>query len=582
MSLEVRTATATSADEGTPLHRFVRAHFKTVAGTRSQCHAAFKAGRVRVNETVVAEGHRMVEGETVSLATDSQHSSSHSPSLARTLAGVHLVCGETWIGAGFAVVRKDAGVSMDVRSSAFVDAVKVRLGNVRDEVRVLPVLDKAVSGLVVAFRNQPILALSLESIECTYRCIVIGKVGAEEGLEAGDEFARDLDVRGSPCSTRFRIVSYTHTRNAPDGFITTLDATPVAGFKEKQVLSHLYYSDFPVIGNSRLTKQHRTCRDKGIFLSLILVAFNHPTKGVLETFSIPEPTKFEALRLKEAKFFDRKMDELEQAVKDKQIGDNDDADQEADDERTSSSATPVATQHFKNAAYIRGTQSFRNLTFKVSPAVMIPRPSSSILVDEALTAYLCSHPTATACTVLDLGTGSGSLLIATLHALPAHTARKGIALDVSVEALSVAQENLEAHAFASLARTHHGTFSALREALEEEVLVHIVLCNPPYLSPRIRRVTSIDASLLREEPVQALFANGETGLEAYAEVAKGLNAVRKDVFAIGCVFVVEIGHGMASRVRKVLEDGFEGCGWEFLKMGRDIRMLERCLVYQMK
>lgn len=85
-------------------------------------------------------------------------------------------------------------------------------------------------------------------------------------------------------------------------------------------------------------------------------------------------------------------------------------------------------------AYITGSKEFMGLNFAVSPAVLIPRPDTEILVEEAI-ARLAAN---TQPVVADLGTGSGAIIVSVLAKLPAG---KGVAVDISAEALAVAREN---------------------------------------------------------------------------------------------------------------------------------------------
>ncbi|KAI8838774.1 S-adenosyl-L-methionine-dependent methyltransferase [Chytriomyces cf. hyalinus JEL632] len=595
--------TVSAEDAATPLHKFVRRHFSVLVPSRSQTHVAFKAGQILVNGAPAAEGLRLRAGDVVSIARTAAHVA-HARSNNVGVRAVHC-------DARVVVVWKSAGVSMDPRSAIFSDAVRDR-ANLAPGSELYPLLelDKAVSGLVVLSTHNPSsIPSTVNSLESTYRCIVHGRVGSAEGLIEGSEYAVEFPIRGTLCSTLFRIVSFTSTRNSPDGWLTTLDATPVGGFVHKQVMTHLYSSDHPVIGNSRMTKQHRTCRDKGIFCSLIKLSFNHPDTGETLSFIESEPSKFEALRLKEAKFSERKLAEIEEATQslttkrfksnefpETEAAGTNNADDDEDDDTPGQSG-------FKNAAYIRGSQEFRGLLFKVSPAVMIPRASSGILVESAVFALLEKYSgLQKAITILDMGTGSGSLLISTVVHLEAsllkngmtQTDLSGIALDASSEALAVTRENLDAHGLSSRVKIHFGTFGSVSNVFSNATAskpVQIILCNPPYLSPRIKKVTSIDASLLNEEPAVALFS-GDTGLEAYQEIMGGIRLADGQFgykgFSKHCVLVLEIGHGCSERVKKIFVDGIcsveleqeSGRRWEFVELKRDHRKLERCLIFR--
>ncbi|KAJ3061045.1 hypothetical protein HDU98_003029 [Podochytrium sp. JEL0797] len=589
------TASVSPAEANTPLHQFIRTHasLRTLVPSRSQAHAAFKLKQVSVNGKIAPEGLRLQPGDIVcvdrtALAKDKQD-------------GVRRIhCAPTW-----AVCFKASGVSMDARSPAFVTAVQAEL-DIDQAVKVVPavVVDKNVSGLVVLnlLRDQGAVAnLAPENVECVYRCIVMGKVGHSTGLREGNEFVIESTLQNTTCRTKICIVSFTGSRNSPDGFLTTLEATPIAGFIPKQVLAHLHFNETPVIGNSRLTISHRTCRDKGIFLSLISVSFPDPSSSdhLTVLFTHPEPTKFEALRAKEFKFYDRKRTEIEQALGEAQDDSNDEsiaAETTTLPPRLDSTTTPLTTQ-FKNPAYILGHTTFHSLPILVSPSVMIPRQSSTILVDTVTHLYLTSTPSPLPAHihVLDMGTGSGSLLLATVKQLSAdprcaHVRVSGTGMDLSANALEVARRNIAALGVGERVGVRQGRFGdvvSLFSGEEEGVVgpVQIVLCNPPYLTPRTKPIQNIDMALLDEEPRVALYGDGKGGVEAYREIGEGVVRADGEVgergFARGCVMVVEIGHGMGERVGKVLEEvGMVGAGklWELVGVERDARRLERCIL----
>jgi release factor glutamine methyltransferase len=105
-------------------------------------------------------------------------------------------------------------------------------------------------------------------------------------------------------------------------------------------------------------------------------------------------------------------------------------------------------------AYITGVREFFSLEFKVTPAVLIPRPETELLVEIALE---CVSPDS-ACRVLDLGTGSGCVAIAIARHRPrAHV----VAVDRSAAALAVARDNAALHAVTNLELLESDWFAAL-------------------------------------------------------------------------------------------------------------------------
>ncbi len=204
-------------------------------------------------------------------------------------------------------------------------------------------------------------------------------------------------------------------------------------------------------------------------------------------------------------------------------------------------------------AYITGVREFWSLPLRVTPDVLIPRPDSETLVEAAL----ACGPRAR---VLDLGTGSGALLLAVLSEWPEAT---GLGVDASAGALAVARGNADALGLGEQADFQLGDWGA---GLEEQF--GLVLCNPPYveagavLSPDVRDF----------EPAQALFA-GLDGLDDYRRIMPQLPGLLAD----DGVAVLEIGWTQAAAVL-ALAQAVGMCG----DVRRDLAGRDRALVLRMK
>jgi release factor glutamine methyltransferase len=181
-------------------------------------------------------------------------------------------------------------------------------------------------------------------------------------------------------------------------------------------------------------------------------------------------------------------------------------------------------------AYILGRQEFFGLDLAVSPAVLIPRGDSEVLVEAALAA----KPDARS--VLDCGTGSGALLLAVLANLPA---ARGVGIDRSAEALAVAAANAAALGLADRARMMPADWDRAGWADALDGPFDLILANPPYVEDAAELAPSVRA----HEPAGALFA-GEEGLDAYRCLLPQLPAL----LAPGGVALVEIGHAQAEPV----------------------------------
>lgn len=181
-------------------------------------------------------------------------------------------------------------------------------------------------------------------------------------------------------------------------------------------------------------------------------------------------------------------------------------------------------------AYILGEQEFRGLSFKVTPDVLIPRGDSEVLVDAALAA----RPQAQR--VLDCGTGSGALLLAFLHELPAAT---GVGIDRSPGALAVASENAERLGLAARARFVLADWNRPGWSDELGGPFDLILANPPY----VEADAQLGPSVREHEPAGALFA-GVDGLDAYRALIPQLPQLLTDCGSA----VIEIGYTQADPV----------------------------------
>jgi release factor glutamine methyltransferase len=182
-------------------------------------------------------------------------------------------------------------------------------------------------------------------------------------------------------------------------------------------------------------------------------------------------------------------------------------------------------------AYITGTREFYGLEFKVTPAVLIPRPETELLVEWALE---CAAPDAR---VLDLGTGSGCLAISIAHARPR---ARVTAVDRSAPALAVAQANARRHNTANTVFLASDWFSALAAQRFD-----CIVANPPYVADGDAHLAQGD---LRFEPAGALAA-GADGLDAIRRIVA---AAPQYLQARGWL-AIEHGYDQAARCRQLLQ-----------------------------
>ena len=189
-------------------------------------------------------------------------------------------------------------------------------------------------------------------------------------------------------------------------------------------------------------------------------------------------------------------------------------------------------------AYITGTRAFWTIELAVGPGVLVPRADSETLIEAAVDHFAERPPV----TILDLGTGPGTLLLAALDQWPEAT---GIGVDRSGRALAMARANADRLGIGGRARFAEGDWAAGVDARFD-----LVLANPPYIGtgePLPREVRD-------HEPGEALFA-GADGLDAYRAFIPDLPRL----IAPGGVAILEIGRTQAQAVGALVAAA--GLGW---------------------
>ena len=188
--------------------------------------------------------------------------------------------------------------------------------------------------------------------------------------------------------------------------------------------------------------------------------------------------------------------------------------------------------------YILGTQAFWKHDFLVTPAVLIPRPETELLVETSLELLKgVERPV-----VVDVGTGSGCIALSIAAERPDAEVH---ATDISEPALEVARENARRLGLEGRVRFHHGNLLEPLSGLE--VHVHLVVSNPPYVDPAER--DTLAPEVREHEPETALFA-----ADAKAYPARLATAARK-VLRPGGSLVLEIGIGLEAAVNEALVGG---------------------------
>lgn len=202
--------------------------------------------------------------------------------------------------------------------------------------------------------------------------------------------------------------------------------------------------------------------------------------------------------------------------------------------------------------HLIGEWDFYGRTFRVDGRALVPRPETEILLTEAL------REAPGARRVLDAGTGSGNIIVTYLLERPE---ARGVALDISLDALALARENA----------AHHGVLPRIDLLASDwlsalsPVPFDVLLSNPPYLS--LGEAPHLPPTVRDHDPRRALFA-GQDGLEAIRHL---LETATKFV-ASGAPLVFEIGFGQAAAVEAEVR---RRPAWEFLRIVPDLEGIPR-------
>lgn len=186
-------------------------------------------------------------------------------------------------------------------------------------------------------------------------------------------------------------------------------------------------------------------------------------------------------------------------------------------------------------AHILGEREFFGLSFKVTPATLIPRPDTELLVELALQRI----PPQGGFRVLDLGTGTGAIAISIAHSRPD---AEVVGVDASPAALEVARENARRLGTGNVSFEQSDWFSALGGNRFD-----LIVSNPPYIAANDGHLSEGD---VRFEPMTAL-VSGADGLDDIRRIVTDA----RDRLEPGGWLLLEHGYDQAARVREILLQG---------------------------
>jgi release factor glutamine methyltransferase len=188
-------------------------------------------------------------------------------------------------------------------------------------------------------------------------------------------------------------------------------------------------------------------------------------------------------------------------------------------------------------ARMLGYKEFWGLPFKLNSETLLPRPETETVVEAALAALDGEHRSARVLRIVDLGTGSGALLLALLSELPNAF---GVGTDISVTALGCAHDNA-----AALGLSARASFVACDYGAALNGPVDVLVSNPPYVARE--EIANLQPEVRDYDPRRAL-DGGPDGLDGYREVAEHAGRL----LAPSGVLAVELGRGQLGAVTTIL------------------------------
>jgi release factor glutamine methyltransferase len=211
-------------------------------------------------------------------------------------------------------------------------------------------------------------------------------------------------------------------------------------------------------------------------------------------------------------------------------------------------------------AYLTGEKEFYSLSMRVGPAVLVPRPETEVLVEEAI--RIAREGRVPRPLAADVGTGSGAIAVAFAVHVPV---ARVIASDRSEAALGLAAANASRHGVADRVRLVQGHFL---DPFPSTPIFDLVLANPPYVDPREKG--RLPPEVAEHEPPEALYSPPGDPLHATREIASEARARLRPEGAL----LLEAGAGTARSV----VDALRALGYAAFSTRNDLSGIERVVV----
>lgn len=207
-------------------------------------------------------------------------------------------------------------------------------------------------------------------------------------------------------------------------------------------------------------------------------------------------------------------------------------------------------------AYIIGEKGFYDSDFKVAKGVLIPRPDTETLVEQALGVLKQPKSCGSCKHVLELGVGSGAIIVSLAKVYPDHVY---VANDISRDALDVAKTNAQTILQTCVIQTHVNFFSGTwLDAIKQNPVFDLIVSNPPYIPTK--DIKTLAPEIYRFEPVLAL-DGGHDGLDCFRQI---LETAHKCLVS-GGTLLLEMGFDQKEGLIRIFEQFSEYESIEFIK-----------------
>ncbi|KAJ2425369.1 hypothetical protein GGI03_001407 [Coemansia sp. RSA 2337] len=572
---------------GAKLRNYISQEFRDVFMIRADAITAMREKRVLVNGQGVLDSHQLVDGDRVRVEVNIAHAiKSRLHSL-----DIELKYSEP----GLAILLKAPGVIWpDVEWAAPALVMLADLpdnhGACLDDGRAVPWF--AVNEVEKGVRSLVIVAATEELRDKVARNIASGQV--KFGIYALchgnvpqssiDSFVGDVDIPEMEVFKKWCLYNhlpvdiFSHVsakvdsvvKSSSSGHISAVRATVSRATSPNLVLRRFMFTlGYPIAGSQNYTRLLPNHKDKGALLAYVSIdmpSLAHNGQQVSVTADVPP--KLLAVCEREERFYDKRQLRAQSEIDELgAISDSPGLENELSSSASVTSASDVTLAGDRPAAYVTGVKQFCGHKFRVTPDTLIPRPSTETLVDAAVE-ILRSTGIRAMTRVLDLGTGSGCILLSLLLAMPN---ARGVGVDISEPALVVARANIQLHGLEDRSAMCHGSFEGF--TADASVLAEgpfdFITCNPPYISPgKAARMQNT----IGHEPSLALVA-GDGGYQAYRAIHASL-ATNPEVLAPDGCIGFEIGKDMERGVRRIFDD------WKEVGAFKDSQGFLRVIVFQ--